>query len=98
MSKKLRPCIKCGSKTDAKVWDCGHSSFNVGGVICKCGNEVKVEPCDCYPTDELIRVWNVANPTPEIYIGQKSDEIIKLKNKIKAKKKEITRVQRLFKV
>ena len=62
---KIKPCRKCGG-TDLKIWDCGYSSFNVGGVKCNgCKHEVNVSPCGCDPKKELIRAWNKDKPSVE---------------------------------
>lgn len=79
---KLKPCRKCGSK-DVDIWDCGYSSFNVGGIKClSCGHEVKVSPCGLDPQDELITAWNKDKPTIE--------------EQLKAAKKEIRRLKKLL--
>jgi len=66
MAKRAKPCRKCDSK-DIKIWDCGYSSFNVGGAKCNnCGHEVKLSPCGCYPRDEIISAWNRDSKEPEL--------------------------------
>lgn len=63
--KRIKPCRKCGG-TDIHVWDCGYSSFNVGGVVCKsCGHEVRVSPCGLDPSNELVKAWNSNVPSAE---------------------------------
>ncbi|MFI5113519.1 MAG: hypothetical protein ACHP7J_00140 [Terriglobales bacterium] len=73
---KAKPCRKCGG-TDLSIWDCGYSSFNVGGVKCKkCGHEVKVSPCGCDPKEELIKAWNADKLSKvEAAIGEIEDII-----------------------
>lgn len=61
---KAKPCRKCGG-TDFDIWDQGYSSFNVGGIRCKnkkCGHEIKVYPCGCFPRDEIVHAWNTDKP------------------------------------
>lgn len=85
---KLRPCIKCGEKEDILVWDCGYSSFNVGGVRCgSCINETELN-CGCSPKNDLIKQWNSANPTPKRRIQILDKEIESFKNKIKTIRKK----------
>lgn len=62
---KLKPCRKCGSR-NLKQWDCGYSSFNVGGIKClDCKHEVKLDTCSCFPDGELARAWNADAPDVE---------------------------------
>ncbi len=73
--KKIMRCIECGS-TDIKIWDCGYSSFNVGGAKCnKCGNETELKCCGCFPEEEIIRSWNNANPTYDVAIKRLRDSM-----------------------
>lgn len=88
MSTDIKPCSKCGS-TDITVWDCGYSSFNVGGAKCKCGNESRLVNCGCYPQEEIISHWNLCNPSAQEAVEIKKKEISNLKKQIADKKKEI---------
>ncbi len=95
--KKTRPCVKCGNK-DIKIWDCGYSSFNVGGAKCKCGNKIRLDICDCFPREDIIKSWNNRNPIPEKYIAKIEKEIIKMKSIILNKRKEIKELKKLWKL
>lgn len=89
MNKNIRPCLKCGSK-NIKVWDCGYSSFNCGGVKCEdCGNEIKSQYLSCYPEDDLISIWNRNNPTPKKRIKELKKEIELLEKSIEELEKNI---------
>lgn len=83
--KKLKKCRKCGS-SDLKIGDCGYSSFNVGWVTCqKCGHEVKVSPCGCFPEGELIAAWNADKPSVEEQLAAAKKQIRQLKKELRAK-------------
>ena len=91
----MNTCIKCGSK-DIKIWDCGYSSFNVGGADCKkCGNKVKLDMCGCFPKNEIIDIWNKANPTLKKAISNIESQIDKLKGEIQEKRNEISELTRV---
>ena len=97
MDKRIRPCIKCSS-TDITIWDCGYSSFNIGGAECKnCGNKVKCDPCGCFPRDEIIGEWNYENPTLQKEIKRIELEISGRKEEIRVYRKEITRLKKQLK-
>jgi translation initiation factor 2 beta subunit (eIF-2beta)/eIF-5 len=76
------PCIKCGSE-DLKFWNCGYSSFNVGGVTCNnCKNEVQTKGIDWNaPDSDLIPRWN-ENNDPKILIEKYQKGINTLQRKI----------------
>lgn len=94
MTKRIMPCIKCGSK-DIQIWDCGYSSFNVGGAKCKnCENEVKLDPCDCYPKNDIIRAWNKSNPTLAKKVKEYETEIEENNRQIKEHKVEIRKLKK----
>lgn len=78
---KAKPCRECGGK-DIEIGDCGYSSFNVGWGKCKkCGFEVKVSPCGCFPHDEIVERWNKRNT-----IGAKvADRLRKLADVLEGK-------------
>ena len=56
----VAPCIKCGSE-DVRIYNCGYSSFDVGGGKCgRCENSVMESVWN--PTEEqLAAIWNKKN-------------------------------------
>lgn len=79
---KLKPCRKCGS-ANIKISDCGYSSFNVGTVKCKkCGHNIVLSPCSCFPNNELIAAWNKDKPTTEEQLKDAKATIRKLRKEI----------------
>ena len=95
MSKKIQPCVECLS-TDIEIGDCGYSSFNVGWGKCRnCNNETKVQPCGCFPKDEIIHAWNKDNPDLKGAIKELNSEIERHKlhiESLKEQKKRYTRI------
>ena len=80
--KKIMRCIECGS-VDIKIWDCGYSSFNVGGAKCnKCGNNIELKCCGCFPEEEIITSWNRSNPAYDEAIKRKRTSIEKHRKSI----------------
>lgn len=57
----VAPCLKCG-RTNIRLWDCGYSSFNIGGgECCDCGH-IKTSTCDIFPSKgSLAVIWNSGN-------------------------------------
>jgi len=91
--KKINNCIKCGSD-DIKVHDCGYSSFNCGGAVCKnCGNKKNVTHND--GLDDVIKAWNFHSPTVEDHIKQLHKQIAGHKKSIEDTKKLITKYTRI---
>lgn len=78
---KVSSCLKCGSD-DITIYDCGYSSFNVGGGKCnKCGNEVS-DTVDCLPSKKrLVSIWNSKNDL-DFLINNKELEIEKNKKEL----------------
>lgn len=76
------PCIECGDE-DITFYNCGYSTFNVGGAKCKkCGNEVKVNGLDSNASNAvLIPHWNQKND-PAVLIEKYQKEIEELQQKI----------------
>ena len=58
----VAPCVKCGGD-DIDIYDCGYSTFNVGGGECRtCGHKVTNNHLGCFPTKtELAAIWNAGN-------------------------------------
>lgn len=84
INKKLRPCPACHRTGTARMWDNGYSSFNIGGVkCCKCGFEVEVSPCGCFPEDELAREWNTFKPPAAMKLVMANRKIRKLQREIR---------------
>lgn len=67
----LQPCIKCDS-TNIKIFDCGYSSFNVGGGECRdCKHKVSGAVNINWQSDSL-RVWNTANDLNALIAAKKA--------------------------
>ena len=93
--KKIRPCLECGS-TDIKIWDCGYSSFNVGGATCNsCGNKTKLSVCGCFPEGDIITQWNSHNPNLEEAIEKIHLSTKNLKKQIQKNRDKITKLTRI---
>ena len=72
------------------MWDHGYSSYNIGGIKCKgCKHEIKVSPCDIFPTQQFITIWN--NDKKE-FMKKKT----KLKNEIKKMEKILERAKKIL--
>lgn len=54
----LKNCPQCGSNQNVTISDHGYSSFNIGYAKCSCGFEVKLDPCSCFPEEEIKKHWN----------------------------------------
>lgn len=67
--KKLKPCLKCG-ENKLKLWDCGYSSFNVGGVKCECVYKKEWNTLSCFPEEDIIKLYNT------FYQKEKSKPIV----------------------
>ena len=68
----IEPCIKCGSE-GASIGDCGYSSFNIGGGVCRTCAVSQTAPCGTLPEkDELVNIWNKANSVTGLIDQQRS--------------------------
>ena len=79
------PCIKCGSE-DINFYNCGYSSFNVGGAKCRnCGNKIVINGIHWGAADsDLVPYWNAKND-PKLLRMQyqiQIDELQKLINEL----------------
>jgi ribosomal protein L37E len=74
---EILPCIKCGSEK-VEIWNCGYSSFNVAGGLCKsCGHGEEWKGADWNePERNISEFWNRRN-NPDILIAEYQQEIAK---------------------
>ncbi len=86
--EKIEPCFDCGSP-DINIWDCGYSSFNIGGGTCKkCGRKISGSVgWNDFKKDSL-ELWNNANGLVHL-LSVKIDELSKLHLAIQSIKDKI---------
>ena len=86
---KLKPCRKCGG-TDIKIWECGYTTFNPGGIKCqnpKCGHAIEVKDCGIggMPSvdERLARIWNADKPSVPELLGFEQAKTRKLRKQLR---------------
>lgn len=77
----VSPCLKCGSE-EVILFDCGYSSFNVGGGKCNsCGNKTSVSVGASVDKQTLANIWNNKNDINTL-IKANEKEIFRLHEEI----------------